>query len=55
MGELWLVDVESELVERWTPGDDRPEIVTTTLAWRPEGAVEALTIDLPALFEDARR
>ena len=55
VAELWLVDVESELVERWTPGDDRPEIVTATLAWRPEGAAEALTIDLPELFEDARR
>ena len=55
VAQLWLVDVESELVERWTPGDERPEIVTATLAWRPEGAAEALTIHLPELFEDARR
>ena len=55
VAELWLVDPESELVERWTPGDERPEILAETLIWRPAGTTDAFTIELPALFEDARR
>lgn len=55
VAELWLVDPESELVERWTPGDERPEILTETLIWQPAGVANALQIDIPALFEDARR
>lgn len=55
VSELWLVDPESELVERWTPGDERPEIVSTTLIWQPAGVTEAFSIDLPTLFADAQR
>lgn len=48
--EYWIVDVEGRLVERWRPGDERPEILTDTLSWRPTGASEPLVIDLPKLF-----
>jgi Uma2 family endonuclease len=50
--EYWIVDVEARLVERWRPGDERPEILTDTLAWRPVPAVEPLVIDLPKLFSE---
>ena len=55
VAELWLVDPESELVERWTPDDQRPEVLTERLAWTPPGTSETIAIDLLALFADAKR
>ena len=51
--EYWIVDLEARLVERWRPDDERPEILAASLAWLPDGANEALVIDLVALFTDA--
>jgi Uma2 family endonuclease len=48
--EYWIVDPESRSVERWRPGDDRPEVLDGLLAWHPEGAPAALEIVLPDLF-----
>jgi Uma2 family endonuclease len=53
--ELWLVDPESELVERWTPEADRPEVLTEILVWAPADTSETLPIDLVALFAEAKR
>jgi Uma2 family endonuclease len=53
--ELWLIDPESELAERWRPDDERPEILTETLVWSPPGATETLSIDLVTLFAEAKR
>lgn len=53
--ELWLVDPESELVERWSPDDERPEILAKTLTWQPAGCSASLWIDVVALFEESRR
>jgi Uma2 family endonuclease len=53
--ELWMVDPESELVERWAPDDVRPEVVAGMLVWRPAGTDESLSIDLVALFAEAKR
>ena len=47
----WLVTAASRrLIERWRPGDERPEIVRDVLIWQPVQTVEPLTLDLPALF-----
>jgi len=48
--EYWIVDVEARLVERWRPGDARPEIVIDALAWQPDPAHAPLVIELPPLF-----
>lgn len=48
--EYWIVDLDARLVERWRPGDERPEVLTEHLTWQPEGVAKALTIDLPSLF-----
>jgi Uma2 family endonuclease len=48
--EYWIVDLEARLVERWRPGDERPEILTDRLAWVPEPGCEPLTIDLSEFF-----
>lgn len=51
IAEYWIVDLDARLVERWRPADTRPEVLADVLEWRPEGASESLTIDLPVLFE----
>ncbi len=48
--EYWIVDLEARLVERWRPGDERPEIVTERLEWAPEPGFDPLIIDLPEFF-----
>lgn len=46
----WIVDIDARLVERWLPGDNRPEILADKLEWHPEGARTAMELDLPAFF-----
>jgi Uma2 family endonuclease len=53
--ELWLIDPDSELAERWRPDDERPEILTERLVWKPTDAESPLSIDLVALFTEAKR
>jgi Uma2 family endonuclease len=48
--EYWIVDLEARLVERWRPGDERPEILTERLEWVPEQNLEPLVIDLTGFF-----
>jgi len=48
--EYWILDLDARVIERWRPDDNRPEVLAETIAWRPEGAAEPLTIDLPPLF-----
>jgi Uma2 family endonuclease len=51
--EYWIVDLDARLVERWTPADDRPEVLVEELRWHPEGAGTPLVVQLPAYFERA--
>jgi len=48
--EYWIVDADAQSIERWRPGDARPEIITDRIEWRPEGASEPLVIELEAFF-----
>jgi putative restriction endonuclease len=50
VSEYWIVDLEARLIERWRPGDDRPEILTERLTWHPSGARVAMTVELPPFF-----
>ena len=52
VAEYWIVDLEARLVERWTPADERPEVLTEQLEWRPSAEIAPLAIDLPALFRE---
>ena len=45
-----IVDVDARSVERWTPDDERPELLDDRLSWNPPGAAEPLLVDLPAFF-----
>lgn len=48
--EYWIVDGDARVIERWRPGDERPEVLGERIEWRADPAQEPLTIDLPTLF-----
>jgi Uma2 family endonuclease len=48
--EYWIVDLDARTFERTTPSDERPEILAERLVWKPEGALESMTIEIPAYF-----
>ena len=48
--EYWIVDCDRRCVERWRPGDEAPEVLTTTLEWLPDGARGSFVFDLVACF-----
>ncbi|HKN64972.1 MAG TPA: Uma2 family endonuclease [Gemmatimonadaceae bacterium] len=50
--EYWIVDLDARLIERWMPGDDRPALITETLAWLPPGASMPFHLDLPRYFAE---
>jgi Uma2 family endonuclease len=50
--EYWIVDLDSRLVERWRPGDDRPEILSETLMWQPSESAVPFELDLSAFFAE---
>jgi len=50
--EYWIVDLDARLIERWRPGDMRPEVLDAVLEWRPAGAGEPLVLDVPAFFRE---
>jgi Uma2 family endonuclease len=47
--DYWIVDLDARLFERWTPGDERPQVITETLVWHPAGAANPLTLNVAAL------
>jgi len=51
VAEYWIVDTDRRQVERWRPGDESPEIVTTELVWRPVASAPTLAIALEPLFQ----
>jgi Uma2 family endonuclease len=53
VAEYWIVDVDARLIERWRPGDERPEIISEHLAWNPSGAAEPFVLDVQAFFASA--
>lgn len=48
--EYWIVDLDARVVERWRPGDDRPEILTDRLEWQPVTGRDALALDIGPWF-----
>ena len=50
--DVWLVDGDSRLVERWRPDDQVPETLTDRLEWQPEPGHPGMVIDLPELFAE---
>lgn len=50
--EYWIVDNVSQTIERWTPDDERPELLAEQLVWHPGGASEPFVLDLERFFAD---
>lgn len=48
--EYWIVDPDSRAIERWKPGDDRPEVLSEAIEWLPSGVAVPLRLDLPEFF-----
>ena len=49
--EYWIVDVEARLIERWRPGDSRPEVALERLLWQPREDVAPLEVDINRVLE----
>jgi Uma2 family endonuclease len=50
--DYWIVDPGAHVVDRWRPGDERPEVIAERLLWQPREGVEPLAIDVPAFFAE---
>ena len=48
--EYWIVDLDARLIERWHPGEQRPEILRERLEWHPAGTTNRFALDITALF-----
>jgi Uma2 family endonuclease len=48
--EYWIMDPDARVMERWMPGDARPEIIDRELTWQPPGAAQPFRLDLPEFF-----
>lgn len=48
--DYWIVDLDARLFERWAPADERPELLTETLAWHAVGATTPFMTDIPPFF-----
>jgi Uma2 family endonuclease len=50
--EYWIVDLDSRLVERWRPEDERPEVLRESLSWQPPGSSSSIVLDLSEFFAE---
>jgi Uma2 family endonuclease len=50
--EYWIVDLDSRLIERWRPADERPEILREHLAWTDPASGAELVLDVERFFAD---
>ena len=48
--EYWILDIDAMMVERWTPSDERPEVIADILEWHPRDDIDPLRIDLARVF-----
>jgi Uma2 family endonuclease len=53
VSEYWIVDGDARLVERWRPGDERPEMIIGSLTWRPRAELPPFELPLDAFFDEA--
>ncbi|MDQ8168692.1 MAG: Uma2 family endonuclease [Gemmatimonadota bacterium] len=50
--EYWIVDLDSRLIERWLPGDERPSICAERVEWQPAGFDASFVIELEPFFAE---
>jgi Uma2 family endonuclease len=52
VAEYWIVDTDARLIERWQPDDERPEILSERIEWRPDAGIASLIIELVKYFHE---
>lgn len=52
--EYWVVDMDAQLIERWRPDDERPEVLADQIEWQPDPAHPPLAIGVPEFFAAVR-
>lgn len=50
--EYWIVDLDARLIERWTPADERPEILRERLTWTDPVSGAELVLDVERYFAE---
>jgi Uma2 family endonuclease len=50
--EYWIVDLDSQIIERWQKNDERPEVLTQTIAWQTPVMPAAGVIDVATFFRN---
>jgi Uma2 family endonuclease len=48
--EFWILDIDSRLVERWRPRDERPEVISGIYEWQPKPGIAPLRVELARVF-----
>jgi Uma2 family endonuclease len=48
--EYWIIDPDSRTFERSTPDESKVAVLADEMNWRPAGATQSLTIDIPEFF-----
>lgn len=55
VAEYWIVDIDSQVIERWKPEIATPEIISDMMRWLPAGADESLEFDVREFFRKVRK
>jgi Uma2 family endonuclease len=50
--EYWIVDLDARLIERWTPDQERPDVMAETIAWQPDPRLTPFELDLATYFSE---
>lgn len=50
--EYWIVDLDARLIERWTPSDERPEILREQVTWTDPVSGAKLVLDVARYFAE---
>ncbi len=50
VAEYWVVDLDAQMLERWTPGQPAPDLCRGRMTWAPAGDCDPMQLDLDALF-----
>jgi Uma2 family endonuclease len=53
--EVWIVDLDVRVFERWRPDDDQPEVIADVMTWQPLPDIPALSIPFDDFFRKAIR
>lgn len=48
--QYWIVDVDARRIERWGPGDLRPDVFFERIEWQPDAHHPPLVVDLAEFF-----